>query len=272
MSLKLGSILLSLTVIACGQNDLPEGAVAEVNGAPVLADELEAIAAEAPADAARRLDRVIARKLAAGEARRRGLDREGAVRVALDRVRREQALREEEILRDALYGVLYDTAVVSEDELRGQYEKTRARYTERRLRLRRQRFASEAAARAMQQRLGAAGRLDATAAETIGPAPIEGLPRDVVPEALRLQRPGDRVLVLRDGAYSLVELVEILPAEPRSFDDVRAKVEKSLRTLRAQENFRAEVARLRAEARVVVDEDALRRLSLRPAEGSGQVP
>lgn len=89
---------------------------------------------------------------------------------------------------------------------------------------------------------------------------MAGLPRAVLPEALRLRRPGERTLVIRDGTIALVELVEEIPAAPRPFDDVRSEVEKSLRTIRAQEAFRAELARLRAQANVMVDEQALGRL------------
>ena len=43
----------------------------------------------------------------------------------------------------------------------------------------------------------------------------------------------------------------------RSFEDVRDRVEESLRAVRAQEAFRVEVERLRREAAVVVDQAAL---------------
>ena len=70
---------------------------------------------------------------------------------------------------------------------------------------------------------------------------------EVGPEALALTKPGDRVPVAAKEGNALVELVEVLPAEPRAFEEVRGQGEKSLRALRAQEAFRAEMERLDAE-------------------------
>jgi hypothetical protein len=52
----------------------------------------------------RALDVVIARKLAAREARRRGIDATDATRQRLEALRREANAREEEILRDCSLG------------------------------------------------------------------------------------------------------------------------------------------------------------------------
>jgi hypothetical protein len=107
--------------------------------------------------------------------------------------------------------------------------------------------------------LGSEARLDPATTETLLPATAEKLPADVIPEALRLTRVGDRVVIVREGGAALVELVAIEPAAQMTFEEARRDVEESLRTLRAQEAFRAEIARLRAEAGVEVDLDALRR-------------
>ncbi|MCU0669781.1 MAG: peptidylprolyl isomerase [Myxococcota bacterium] len=205
------------------------------------------------------MDVVIARKLAAREARLRGIDATDATREKLEALRREANAREEEILRDALFSALRDGASISDADLRAHFEKTRARHTERRIALRRQRFASEADANAAMASLGSEARLDPATTETLLPATAEKLPADVIPEALRLTRVGDRVVIVREGGAALVELVAIEPAAQMTFEEARRDVEESLRTLRAQEAFRAEIARLRAEAGVEVDLDALRR-------------
>lgn len=206
----------------------------------------------------RALDALVARNLAAREARARGLDLDANTQAQLAAIRREAAAREEEALRDALAAKLRDELVLTDDELRAHYDKTRTRYTERRIALRRQRFATEAQARALDASVGSEGRLDPAKAETIAPAVAEKLPPELIPDALRLGRAGERAVVVRDGSASIVELVAIEPAAQRSFEEARADVEKSLRTLRAQAAFRAEIERLRAAAKVEIDEAALR--------------
>ncbi len=153
------------------------------------------------------------------------------------------ACPDEERLRDALFASMRDSVVLADDELRAHYEQTRIRYVTRQLVLRRKPLASEAQARAEDRRLGAAGRLAADGAESIGPAPTDRLP-----EALSFTSPGQRAAVMRDGVWSLVELEEIRAAETLPFEAVRAQVEQSLRLLRAQSEFHAEIDRLRQEA------------------------
>jgi hypothetical protein len=151
---------------------------------------------------------------------------------------------------------------LSDDDLRDFYEKTKIRFATRELHLRRAAFASKADAEAAFARLGPEERLDPKSAEEIGPTAIEKLPPTVLPEALQLRQPGDRVLVHRGSDAAIVE---ILPAEPRPFEEVRDKVEDSLRTIRAQELFNKEMERLRTEAKVEVDEAALCSLASQPA-------
>lgn len=189
------------------------------------------------------------RTLAAAEARRLGLDATPEMKAAVERLRLDSRQREEELLRDALFARIRDRVVLSDDELRAYYEKNLVRYTERRVRLRRERFASEAEARAADAALGPAGRLDPARTEEIGPLPSAALPGAVGPEALALATPGERALVAGSEGSALVELLEVLPAEPRSFEAVREQVEKSLLALRAQQAFRAELERLESKAR-----------------------
>ena len=84
----------------------------------------------------------------------------------------------------------------------------------------------------------------------------------MLPEALRLERPGERTVAgSKEEGWSLIELAEVLPAEPRPFEAVRSEVEASLRQKEATAAFRALLDELRAEADVRVDEGALARLS-----------
>jgi hypothetical protein len=275
--LRLLAIVVAAT-FACSSSEPPStienpaGVLAHGAGWAVTVDDLSlpsAPAALSARDRQRALDAAIARKLAAGEAQRRGLDRAPEVAAKLRAVRREAAAREEALLQDALFASLRDALPIPEEELRAQYEKTKALYTERRLALRRQSFTSESEARAADVALGAEGRLDPARSEALIPAGPGNLPPAVRPEALKLRQPGERTLVLRDGSASLVELVEILPAEPLPFDAVRKQLETSLRVQRAQEAFRTEIERLRADAKVEVDEAALSKLGATDGPPSG---
>jgi hypothetical protein len=230
------ALLLGLLAGGCGEASAPESAGPPAHAEPFV----EAPPAQSPSEA--RTDRTARlRRLAAAEARRRGLDATPAVRAALEEVRRGAAAREEEVLRDALFARIRDGLVLSEEELRAHYEANRIRYTERRVRLRRQHFASEEEARAAEAALGPEGRLAPAAAEEIGPLSVAAATEAAGPEVVALRRPGERALVTREGASTLVELVEVLSAEPLPFESVRGQVEKSLRALRAQEAFRAQI-------------------------------
>src|SRR5690606_4621183 len=129
----------------------------------------------------------------------------------------------------------------TEDKHRYHDGVSRYRITERRGRLRRQAFASEEAALAADAELGPEGRLDPAVAEDLGPLSIAAAAEAAGPEVVALRGPGERVVVPHEGTSALVELVEVLPAEPLPFEAVRGQVEKSLRALRAQEAFRAQI-------------------------------
>lgn len=245
--------------------------VARIGSHTITAGDLTAIRGERN-DPRRQLDAVIARRLAAQEARRKGLAKTDEMQQRLTAIQRQAAAQEEAVLRDALFAKLKSDLKLSDQDLRDFYEKTKIRFAIRELHLRRAAFASKADAEAAFAKLTAQGRLDPKSSEEIGPAPIEKLPPTVLPEALQLRQPGDRVLIQRGSDAAIVELLEILPAEPRPFEEVRDKVEESLRTIRAQEAFNMEMERLRAEAKVEVDQAALQSLASQPSVPPAQRP
>jgi len=237
-------------------------AVARVDGNAIRLDEARALLRDEEAsDPARRraaVEGVITRRLAAAEARRRGLDAEPTLHAELAAVDRDARARREALLRDALYARIREELVLSEAELRAHYARIRSRFLERQVRLRRRSFPDRAAAEAADAALGPEGRLDPRASETLGPAPVRALPPEVLPEALGLEAVGDRVVVdAAEGTAVLVELVEVLPAEAPPPEAVRERVEASLRTLRAQEAMRELLAERRAAASVEIDEGVL---------------
>ena len=238
-----------LLCLACNRsNHSQSSALARVNGQPITIEQGPAGAPRTPAEAQANVDRAITRHLAAEEAERRGL--------AHDSGSTPLSVKEEERLRDTLFESMRDSVAVSDDDLRAHYEKTRLRYAVRQVVLRRKEFQSEADARAEDRRLGAEGRLPAES-ETSGPTPVDKLPGSVLPEALSFSSPGQRAAVQRGGRWALVELEEVRSADPLPFEAVRPQVEESLRLIRAQAEFSAEIEKLRREANVEIDQAAL---------------
>jgi hypothetical protein len=246
-----------------------DNVVARVGPYSITVNDLSAPRGER-VDIRRQLDAVITRRLAAQEARRRGLAKTEDIHERLVAIQRQAEAQEEAILRDALFAKMKSDLKVSEQDLRDFYEKTKIRFATRELHLRRVAFASKSEAESASAKLGPQARLDPKASEEIGPAAIEKLPLTVIPEALQLREPGDHVIVQRGDEVSIVELVQILPAEPRSFEEVRDKVEESLRTIRGQEAFTKEIERLRTDAKVEIDELALHTLASQSATATGQ--
>ncbi len=233
--------------------------VARLNDEPLtIADLRSGFPGGLRADSHHALDSAIALRLAAQEAKRRGLDATSAVRAQIEALRREAAAHEEALLRDALQSSLQEQVTTTEDELRARYEQTQARYSERRLRLRRVAFPSAEAARSEDARLGVDGRLDPAASEEIGPAPVQKLMQMRVPGVMRLSEPGQRIVVEREGEFAIVELVEVLPPAPPPFEEARAQVESELRSQKAGEAFAKLVEDLRAAARIEIDEAVLK--------------
>jgi len=260
----LARLLLACEPMAGPDAEAVDGrALAHMAEAPITPADLPSWALEHGPEATRRaLETVVARRLAAAEARRRGLHEEQALAGQIAALRREARAREEALLAQALFEAVRDGVQLSEAELRAHYAKHRVRYTQRQIHLRRQRYATEAAARAAAAAGGAgelAEPLDPTRAEAIGPAPVAELPREILPEALRLRSPGERVVVADGDGWWVVELVEVLPAVPRLFGAVRDEVERSLRTVRAQAAYGEllEGLRARAEVEVEIHETAL---------------
>lgn len=232
--------------------------VARLNGEPIeIADLRAGFPGALRADRSQALEAAVARRLAAQEARRRGLDTADRVRAQVDALRRDAAAREEGLLRDALQASLESQISVTEDELRARYEQTKARFTERRLRLRRAVFPTAEAARAEDQKLGADGRLDPASSEEIGPLPVQKLFQAQWFGAMRLREPGQRVVVDREGKFALVELEEVLPPAPLPFEEVREQLEHEVRSQRGGEALAKLAQELRAAAHLEVDEAVL---------------
>jgi hypothetical protein len=260
------ALIVFAAALGCSPTEAPgaangggAGGLATVEGEALAAEDLRLAPNACPEERQRALDQAILRRLAAAEARRRGLDREPELEAALRTIEREARAREEAALQAALFASVRDGLALSEEALRAHYEATKLRYAERQLRVRRRPFASREAA---ERALGEVAPLEGEGAETIGPSPVRELARAVLPEALRLERPGERLVAGSDEeGWSLIELAELLPAEPRPFEAVLAEVEASLRQKEATAAFRALVAELRAKADVRVDEAALARLS-----------
>ena len=250
------------------------GVVARVDGSPITVDDVSGGGPWFRAGGSRAaLDLAIARRLASNEARRRGLDASDAVQEQLRAVRSEAAAREEALLAHALHVALAEQIEVSDDELRAHYEKTRARFSERRVRLRRKTFESADAARAEDARLGSEGRLDAESSEEIGPASMQELLQRGILGVMRLREPGQRVVIEREGAPALLELVEVLPPEPPPFEAVRAQLESELRAQRAAEAFSKLGDELRAAAKIEIDEAAIAKAEAeQPSAGPRAMP
>jgi hypothetical protein len=203
-----------------------------------------------------RLEMLVMRKLAAQEARRRGLDRDPKARQKLAEFRFSALMWEETMLRNALYNSIRLGLVFNDEELRAQYAKTLKRYLEPQWAFRHRKFASEAEAHAASQALGASGRLDPAQSLAIGPVPAATLPVVLAPLLAQFQKPGDRQVVNWQGEWWVFELQEHLAAAPLQFEWVRDQVDQDLRAVRAEAILNDELARLRAE-QVVLDETAI---------------
>ena len=260
---SLGVLLCLLAVFACEKRaqDAPEPTgdpgrvvLARVGDEVVTVEDLGFIPVrEKPSS---KLEMLVMRKLAAAEARRRGLAEEPQTRAKLAGYRHSALMWEEGLLRNALFNSIRLGFTFSEEELRAHFEKTKDRYIEPQWTLRVQKLASEAEARAADAELGATGRLDPAKSEALGPAPAGQLPPDLRPSLPLFEQPGDRQVLDLAGAWSLVELEAYLPAAPPPFEAARERVDQDLRAVRAELVLSEELARLRAE-QVVIDEAAL---------------
>jgi hypothetical protein len=247
--------------------------VARVNGEPLTIADLQAATVRGVrGDSRHALDTAVARRLAAQEARRRGLDASDEMRAQVEALRREAAVKEEELLRDALQASLATQIAVTEEEARARYQQRPPRETGQRLRLRRAAFPSEEAARAEDQRLGADGRLDPATSEEIGPASVEQLRQSGLTGMMRLHEPGRRIVVEREGNFALLELVEVLPPEPAPFEEVRERIEAQIRAQKAAEALAKLMQELRAAARLEIDEAVLQNEAAWPQSAGEAAP
>ncbi len=203
-----------------------------------------------------RLEAAIVSEVAAAEARRLGLADDDAISGEIEQIRADAVRRERELLQNALYQAIRKEVDLSESDVEEYYEKTKRRYAERQIVVRRTRYedrlsASNAAIRAKDSS-------SASPAEQIGPLPISKLPASILPEALRLRRVGDRAVAEGDdGKWAVIELVEIDTAKPLPLEMVRDRVETSLRVRAAGDVWQAKLDALRAEAEIFVDESVL---------------
>lgn len=269
---SLGTLLGLLAIFACEKasqdagdapSDPKDAVLARVGDEVVTLEDLGFVPAWAkPSD---RLETLVMRKLAAAEARRRGLEKEPQTREKLAQFRRNLATWEDGLLRNALYNSIRLGMTVSEEELRAHFEQTIDRYVEPQWKLRVRKFASEAEARAAAADLGATGRLDPAQSESIGPLSAGQLPPDLEPVLPLLKAPGDRQVLNLTGEWSLVELDTHLADAPLPFEVVRERVEQGLRAVRAEETLKAELAKLRAE-QVTIEAAALATLEKEHAE------
>jgi hypothetical protein len=192
-------------------------------------------------------ERSILRRVGAEEALRRGLADDAEIAARLEAIERAAAIRAEEALRDALFATVRDALVLDDAALRTHYEATKTRYAQRAITLRRRAFGSREAA---QQAMSATPSVDGAETEVIGPVAVRDLPRTVLPEALELTRPGSRAVAGSDvEGWSILELVEIRPADSPPFEAVRAEVEASLRQREAVTAFRTLLTELRGKSR-----------------------
>jgi hypothetical protein len=232
--------------------------VAVVVGESILVEELGELGRFTDPQSRRTaVQGAIGDRLAVQEARRRGLDRKPEVQRAIVRLRREAAQRERGLLRRALAADMGRDLMFADADLKAAFDARPARYAERRITLRRQRFETRAAALEADRALGRAGRVEEAGAEQVGPVAESELPKEWGVDLRRFRKPGDRRVVEAGGAAWLVELVNDAPHQPQSFREVRAQVQRDLRVERARAVFAAELDRLRAGARVEIEDGVL---------------
>ena len=156
------------------------GSPIETSGTPVAWIDDDPIAVEEvrgrallQTDEQRRalVDRAIADRLAEREARRRGLAYSESVIGRLVAIHRAAALREREVLRDALRDNVIWGVEVTEADVRAYYEARKDLYRTRRVVLRIAAFEQERAARAAAAVLDASGAPDVEMQE-VGPRPL----------------------------------------------------------------------------------------------------
>jgi hypothetical protein len=269
-SARLGALLASqvlLAGLACEKAPQQEALPAETDPQSVVlarvGDEIVTVGdlgfVPVTGSLTSKLEMLVMRKLAAEEARRRGLADDPKVRDKIAQFRNSAQMWEEGLLRNTLYNAIRIGLTFSEAEQRSYFEANRNAFTAPHWKLRIQKFAGEAEARAAAEKLGPAGRLDPAQAESIGPLSAQELPLPILPALPMLKQPGDRQVLDLGDTWALVELEEHVSSAPLSFEAARDKVDRDLRAVRAEEALNQELARLRAE-QVTIEQAALARL------------
>jgi hypothetical protein len=150
-------LLVLLTVLACQKESEPvvepaqetdpqRVVLARVGDEVIRVEDLGFVPVRANLGV--KLETLVVRKLAAAEARRRGLDADPKVREKIAGFRNSARMWEEGLLRNTLYNSIRLGLTVTEEELRTRFEQTRSGYTEPQWKLRLQSFGKVIEARA----------------------------------------------------------------------------------------------------------------------------
>lgn len=240
--------LAALAPSGCG-NAPPDAAqgpvVAVVAGTPIPVALVLADPALDAGDRRQGVERAVARRLAAEEARRRGLGGESP-----SPSEPAAALAAESRLRDALFERIRDEMELPPDAVERHYRVIGDRFREREVRVRLEPYPSRSAARLA---VAQPPVTPPVGSRTLGPAPPARLPAAALPQAATLERVGQRAVVGGPDGWGVVELLEVAPAALPELAQVRERVEASLRLRLGQQAFHELLARLRAEQHVAID-------------------
>ena len=232
--------------------------VAQVGEERILVEELRLPAAARDAKTRRQaVELAVSERLFAAEARRRGLDREDAVRRRLDAIRRDAAARERAVLREALVRELAGDARISESELKEHFEANQQRYQRRLYTLRHAAYGSKEAAEEAERALADGGSLESTRFAQLGPVLLHELPPAFQRRMSTVRRAGQTLVLQGDGEWLLVEVVDVQLAQAESYDEVRKQVFASLRQQRSREAIESLMGELKAGTQVSIDEAVL---------------
>lgn len=234
----------------------PPRELAWIDGEPLDADSVGPLATDAGPEAqANAVRGAIDRRLAAEEAKRRGLDQTPWVREALARAHADARRAEEEILADALAESLVGADAATEAALREAFEADPSRFARPRYGLRLSTYGTRDAAEAAARTLAEQGFLADTRFEDLGPAFAWELPPWLRGQIGALDAPGRRIVVERPDGFVLVEVASLELAPPISFEAARDDVMRVERRGLGAAALMRELERLRAERKIrTVDE------------------
>ena len=94
-------------------------------------------------------------------------------------------------------------------------------------------------------------------------------PKSAVTVAFGLERIGDisEPVTMDEGRFGLIQLTDRRPEQQRSFNQARTEVRGKILKARQAKSREAFIASLRQKAKVVVNEEVLKRLALKPSDG-----